>query len=129
MIRVEIPGRPVPHPRITIGEMRGRRTSSRWLRYAAYRAGVILQVKNQLQHAPTLVRPFTGRVGVRCEIHITGSGMDKKNRKWDTTNVWKSIEDALRGLLWVDDWQVLDAHPTIVDQAREDMVVVEAWEW
>jgi len=48
-------------------------------------------------------------------------------RRWDASNVLKGIEDALNGICWHDDHQVIDARIRIIDAPAlaEDVLTVE----
>ena len=52
-------------------------------------------------------------------------------RRWDASNVLKGVEDALNGICWHDDHQVVDARIRIIDAPAlsEDVLAVEVRGW
>lgn len=59
-------------------------------------------------HWPPGVRPYTSVP--RSVLAETGPSAHAPTAKPDLTNVAKGIEDALNGLVWIDDAQIVDEH-------------------
>lgn len=122
MIRITIPGRPAPNVRLTRGEIRAQ--SPRAVRYLEFLHFVQWTVKLAMRAQ----RPLTGPIAVRVVIRITGSAMSRRNRPYDVSNVEKVVIDGLKGHAFADDWWVVSSSVTLVDNAEENVVIVEAWE-
>lgn len=109
-ISFTVPGRPVPAVRMT--------RDSKWLnpqaqRYLDYKAVVAWTAKQ------AGVQPVTGPVSLVARVYLRG----KAGGDWD--NYAKSLCDALNGVAWQDDRQVVDGRVVIVRGAAEDKVEIE----
>lgn len=119
-IALTIPGKPVPHVRMTRGQvqaMRGGANVNRQAqRYLAYKEVIGWEWKIQMAG----VQPIEGDVRIHVAVHL----VKPQSRRWDVSNVLKAVEDALNGLAYADDKQIVDARIT-VGQGHEDYVEVE----
>lgn len=97
MVTFEVPGRCVPAPRMTIRKapVWSKKGLAR-LRYFEYRERVAWAAKAAGVH------PTDKRVSVRIEVFLYGG------REGDLDNYQKTILDALNGVAWRDDRQVVE---------------------
>lgn len=65
--------------------------------------------------------PYTGR----CKI-VAGQTFESW-KKCDITNYWKSLNDALEGACWVNDWQVDDARAVRFIDRGDPGIYVMVW--
>ena len=99
-----VPGPPVPQPRMTRYSLYGKdkhgnptakaRAVSRYLTW-----------KNDVgwEAKAAGIRPTEANVHLDIDIIVP----DRRKRKWDVSNIIKSAEDALNGVAYVDDKQVV----------------------
>ncbi|HEY8343246.1 MAG TPA: RusA family crossover junction endodeoxyribonuclease [Calditerricola sp.] len=100
MIKIVVPGRPVPKQRPRLGvQLRGRRiikahvyTPRETQRYAEHVRQCALAAG---------VKPIDGPVAMEIDLWLYGY-------RGDASNYWKNIEDALNGVAYHDDRQVVD---------------------
>lgn len=99
MIAFTIPGRPVPKGRPRMGvRTKGRRmtpvvyTPSATKRY---------EEKVRIMALAAGVRPADGPVALEADLWLYG-------RRGDGDNYWKSLADALNGVAYQDDRQIID---------------------
>ena len=112
MIRIEVPGRCVPAPRMT----RYGRHSPTTMRYMHYRNQIGWIAKQK--KVPKLQGPVT----FSAIIYLSKAG-----REGDLDNYAKTLKDALNGIAWEDDRQVVESHlyKTFVPSKSDERVVIE----
>jgi Holliday junction resolvase RusA-like endonuclease len=115
-IIIVVPGRPVPAPRMTGKEIamatRGvGRNAARIQRYHAWRDAA--QMATLATHMPTLGGP----VRMFVDVYVSG-------RRGDGSNYLKAAEDALNGIAYDDDRQIVDARVRLHKVAPQDERVV-----
>lgn len=121
MLRILIPGRPVPAVRMT---QKSKHKDDQAQRYLTYKEQVGWQAKVQLPHGFQLL---TGDIAVMIKVYLApGNEGD-----WD--NYGKSICDSLNGIVWGDDVQIWkgDVEKIIQDGVRErvEIEVYSHHEW
>ena len=111
MIRLTVPGRPVPKGRPRI-QIRGR---GRSLRAQAYTPPETREYEERVRaHALAAgIRPLDGPVALEADLWLYG-------RRGDGDNYWKSLADALNGLAYHDDRQIVDWRLRIHRARRRD---------
>lgn len=125
MIRIVVPGRPVPKQRPRVGvRMRGRRIVETHVytppETRAYEEHV------RLCAAAAGAKPLEGPVAMDVDLWLFG-------RRGDGDNYWKAIADALNGVAYRDDRQIVDWRcrihkATSRDEERAEIVVRPATE-
>lgn len=67
----------------------------------------------------------------RLDSYETQSGRRHRKHWADATNMQKATEDALQGVLFGNDRDVMDVHSKIVHQGPEvdGLIIVNAWNW
>ena len=98
-MKIIIPGRPVPAVRMT---GRGKWKKPEAQRYLDYKAQVGWQALAQT------TKPITGYVAVNVRVYLWGKNTPMGN-DGDCDNYLKAGLDALNGIVWVDDRQVIKA--------------------
>ncbi len=93
MQKVTMPGRPVPHVRMT---QRSKHVDPQAQRYLAYKEALGWQAK------AAGMKPLTGPVRLGVEYSLHGK------QDIDLSNLIKGTEDALNGIAWEDDRQVCE---------------------
>lgn len=93
MIRIVVPGRPVPAVRMT---QRSKYMSKQAQRYLAFKEAVGWNAK-----ACGVRKPIEGDVHVRAVAYIM------PNRDVDVDNLGKAYLDGLNKVAWIDDAQVM----------------------
>lgn len=112
MIRFVVPGHPVPAPRMTTRQVRmavgGRgRNAERLAKYWAWKDAVGWEAKK------AGVRPMPGPVAVEATVYVAGRVGD-----WD--NYGKSVCDALIGIAYEDDRQVIEGRVRVVRSRKSE---------
>lgn len=116
MVKFTIPGDPIPQGRPRAGKNRGKivmydpRESKEYKRYVSLIAR---------QHAPKVL--LEGALSMRMKIYrnipksttkkdraLISEGIKRPITKPDNTNYAKGIEDALNGIIYKDDSQIVD---------------------
>ena len=112
MIRIEVPGRCVPAPRMT----RYSKHSPTTMRYMHYRNQIGWIAKQK--KVPKLKGPVT----FSAIIYLSKAG-----REGDLDNYAKTLKDALNGIAWEDDRQVVESHcyKVYVPSVDDQRVVIE----
>jgi crossover junction endodeoxyribonuclease RusA len=108
-----IPGRPVPAARMTVRGKFRKRQAQRYLEFktiAGYHALMAMGSKP----------PMSGPIRIECTVWLSGGN------RGDADNYLKAILDALNGIAWQDDKQVVDARITL--NAGTDGVEVDIWQ-
>lgn len=110
-----VPGPPVPQPRMTRRSLYGKdeqgnpTAKSRAVsRYLTWKETVGWEAK------AAGVLPVEGFVHLELEIYVP----DRRKRKWDVSNIIKSTEDALNGVAYVDDKQVVGVTARLYTASR-----------
>ena len=67
------------------------------------------------------LRPSEGRIRLTVEFHLRGAVRS------DLDNLWKLVSDALNGIVWVDDRQIVSAAADVFTNATEPRTEIEAW--
>jgi len=113
MIRLEIPGRCVPAPRMTYRSKRSPQT----MRYMHYRNQIGWIAKQKK------VPKLQGPVVFSAIIYLSRG----KGGVGDLDNYAKTLKDALNGIAWEDDRQVVEAHlyKVFVPKNDSERVVIE----
>ena len=101
-----VPGRPVPAVRMT------RR--SKWVNPQAKRCLDYQMLVAWHARAATTGRPTAAPVRLDAVFHLHGA------RRGDLSNLVKAVEDALNGVVWVDDRQVVELHAWILECGKDD---------
>lgn len=121
-VTLTIPGRPVPAPRMTAREIamatRGKgRNVARIQRYHAWRDAA------QWAALAAHVRPIDGPVRIMVRVYVHG-------RRGDGSNYLKAAEDALNGIAYRDDRQIIYATVALgrakADEQRVEIDLSEA---
>jgi len=112
MIRLEIPGRCVPAPRMT----RYGKHSPKTMRYMHYRNQIGWIAKQKK------VPKLKGPVVFSAVVYLSKSG-----NEGDLDNYAKTLKDALNGIAWEDDRQVVESHcyKVYVPSVDDQRVVIE----
>lgn len=115
MVKITIPGRPVPAVRMT---QRGKYVKGRAQKYLNYKDKVGWVAK------AAGIKPIHGQVCINITIYLSGG----VHGDWD--NYGKAICDGLNGIAYDDDRQIIDARVRKVLGVRQDeeRVEVEIWE-
>jgi len=104
--------RVVPHPRMT---QRSKFVSRQAKRYLAWKEELAFRVKERM--AERGWRLLEGPVAIGCVIWRKGK------RKADLKNLIASVEDALNGIVWLDDSQIREyLFIKVRHDAREDFL-------
>lgn len=123
-MRIVIPGRPCPAPRMTGKEIamatRGYgRNAARIQRYHEWRDAA------QMAAMVAMVRMIEGPVRIVVDVYVSG-------RRGDGSNYLKAAEDALNGIAYEDDGQIVDArvrvYRVVRAEERTEVEVLEAEE-
>ena len=120
MIRITVPGRPVPKGRPRLG-VRGRKAFVYTPeRTKAYEEAVGWHARVAVQGCEALECP----VAVKIDLHLHGK------RRIDVDNCAKSILDGMNGVVYLDDNQVVDLRVRKLREKnkKEQRVEVEVWE-
>lgn len=114
-MRFVVEGHPVAAPRMT----RGSRWNERTQRYMAYREQVAIAARQ----AGVAMMPGPCRVAARWYV--------KSSHRGDLDNLLKGLLDALNGIAWEDDRQVvrLDLEVLPVYERSVERVEVEVGPW
>lgn len=118
MVKLTIPGEPVAQGRPRFSR-RGKYVSTydppKSKAYKEY----VKRIARQELHIEPLTGPVTVNVKVYRGIQKAGSKLIKRKKrdgiirptvKPDTDNYYKAVSDALTGIVWVDDNQIVDMH-------------------
>ena len=105
MIKFSVPIQPVPFPRPKFNSLTKAAFNSK--RYTDYKNAVALIAKSAMRGK----EPFTGEIKLTCNFY---RNKPKKQPQvsfiGDVDNYLKAIMDALNGICYLDDRQVVDAH-------------------
>ncbi|MED0738979.1 RusA family crossover junction endodeoxyribonuclease [Aneurinibacillus thermoaerophilus] len=115
MIRLVVPGRPVPAVRMTQRSKFVNKQAQRYLEYKNY-VGWLAKAEK--------IKRAEGLVEVKAIAYLHGL------REPDADNLAKAYLDALNGIAWVDDRQVrkLTIEKVKVDTAKEQRSEIEIYE-
>lgn len=118
MIRLTIPGEPVAQGRPRFSR-RGQFVST----YDPPKSKAYKEYVKQIVRQELHIEPLTGPVKVDVKVYRgiqkTGSKLIKRQKQYgiirptvkpDTDNYYKAVSDALTGIVWVDDNQIVDMH-------------------
>ena len=121
-----VEGRPVPKQRAKLGRTRSGRsvayypergTNSKRLSYPEYKEVVQAEALKKLGAKWSGPDDAYYKLYVMAHVKSAGSG--------DVDNILGTIMDALQGIIWLNDSQVLSAWPEKVLGARKPRVLVE----
>ncbi len=88
-----------------------------------YQDGIKEEIEAQLGDAIAMIE---GKIELRCyfwrrmEEYKTPQGRTARNHEADLTNMVKALEDALQGVLFKNDRDVVEQHNYIVDQSPDE---------
>jgi Holliday junction resolvase RusA-like endonuclease len=115
MIKILIPGRPVPYVRTT---QKAKHLQKSYLRYASYKGFVQTHVKNQYK-GPVLEEPIYISINVFLKGKTTPMGNDG-----DIDNYIKGILDSLNKVAFKDDRQVVNISATKSSDEYERVEII-----
>jgi len=109
LIRFIVPGNPVPKGRPRTVKRRGRSVTFTPRRTAEYAEAVALMARQAMAGLP----PLEGPLSVRVRFYR------RDRRRADGDNMTKNVLDAMNGIVYLDDSQVVDCRWTKhVDRAN-----------
>lgn len=107
MIKLVVPGRPVPAVRMT---QRGKFVKERAQQYINYKNHVAWVARTKIKN------PFTGPVIIKIKVYVRGKGGD-----WD--NYAKAICDGLNKIAYKDDSQIRKGQVEIISCSKNEQRV------
>lgn len=117
MILFTIPGEPVGKARARITIAGGRAHAYTPAKTAAYEQLVAVYAAAAMKNAPLLEHPVRLHLGIYCKVPGSWSkkrkadalaGIERPGKKPDLSNILKSVEDAMNGIVYADDAQIVD---------------------
>lgn len=135
MIRLTIPGEPVAQGRPRFSR-RGKYVST----YDPPKSRGYKEYIKQIARQELHIEPLTGSIRINVKVYRgiqkSGSKLTRRKKqdgiirptvKPDTDNYYKAVSDALTGILWVDDNQIVEIHvgKWYSDQPRVEIEVEE----
>lgn len=135
MIRLTIPGEPVAQGRPRFSR-RGKYVST----YDPPKSRGYKEYIKQIARQELHIEPLTGSIRINVKVYIgiqkAGSKLTRRKKqdgiirptvKPDTDNYYKAVSDALTGILWEDDNQIVEIHvgKWYSDQPRVEIEVEE----
>jgi len=117
MIEFEVPGQPVGKGRPRIGKVGAHARMFTPAKTASYEGMVALAAHRAMSGAALIEGPCTVRMRIECQIPASWSAKKQRSAaageifpttKPDVDNVVKAIFDAINGVVWKDDVQVVD---------------------
>ncbi|RDF83286.1 RusA family crossover junction endodeoxyribonuclease [Lacticaseibacillus paracasei] len=114
MIRLTIPGNPVPQGRPRFTRMGHAYDPTKSRNYKQHVKNVALELNIEPLSGPVRVameiyRPLQ-KSGSKALIRRKKEGKVRPTVKPDVDNYYKSVSDALTGILWEDDNQIVEIH-------------------
>ena len=98
-------------------------TSKRAIEYRAFKEHVAMKWKERYPGE----EPYPKDVLLKLEVDLYHPAPDQRGmRRWDLVNVVKSIEDALNGIAYVDDWQIV-THWTQIHERETEGLLISLW--
>lgn len=129
MIRVVVPGRPVPAARMT---QRGKFVRPNAQRYMAYREEIALRARLAMQGQ----LPIAGAVVVTARFYVADkarpilSHTERRVRVGDVDNLTKAALDGCNGVIFDDDALVVEIHAyrMLVERGSDQRTEIEVEE-
>jgi len=115
MIKILVPGRPIPYVRTT---QKAKHFQKSYLRYAGYKGFVQMHVRNQYK-GPVLEEPIYISINVFLKGKTTPMGNDG-----DIDNYIKGILDSLNKVAFKDDRQVINISATKSSDEDERVEII-----
>ena len=116
VVRFEIDCNPLPKERPRVIRRKGKSITFTPKRTKEYEAYVALLARQAMGGR----EPETGLVALRCVFY-------RARRTADLTNLCKSPEDAMQGIVFKNDNQVVDLHAQWFRDKENPHALVEAW--
>lgn len=117
MITFTVPGEPVAKGRPRATTVGGHARMYTPAKTAQYEQLVAVYAAAAMKNAPLLKHPVRLHLGIYCKVPGSWSkkrraaalgGMERPAKKPDLSNILKSIEDGMNGIVWVDDSQIVE---------------------
>ena len=115
IVSFDIPGRPLPKERPRVVPRKGKMVAYTPKKTRAYEQSVA-------QVASIAMRgnePYTGLVVVRCDFY-------RARRNADPDNLFKAVADAMQGIVYKNDNQVVEMH-AVWHRDKDEHAHVDVW--